>query len=212
MRLRDGSEIRPKATMRGLRTVAYAGSVLLCLLLLAGCSFPGSVKPTVKIGLSSPFEGLYRDMGYEALYGARLAVRERNAAGGVGQRFLVELVALNDFNEADKAVEQARKMAVDSQILGVLGGLSAETASLAGEYERLGLTYLTLSVDIIEEDALITVDADFAGRYAEQSGGAEPGRVAVWAYSTANHLMDAIDAVVRAGEQPSRSRVQGALE
>jgi hypothetical protein len=121
-------------------------------------------------------------------------------------------VALNDYNEADKAVEQARKMAVDPQILGVLGGLSAETASLAGEYERLGLTYLTLSVDIIEEDALITVDADFAGRYAEQSGGAEPGRVAVWAYSTANHLMDAIDAVVRAGEQPSRSRVQGALE
>lgn len=212
MRHRDGSGIRPRVTMRRLCAVACAGSVLLCLFLLAGCSFPGSVKPTVKIGLSAPFEGLYRDLGYEALYGARLAVRERNAAGGVGQRFLVELVALNDFNKADKAVEQARKMAVDPQILGVLGGLSAETASLAGEYERLGLTYLTPNFDIIEEDAVITVDADFAGRYAEQSGGAEPGPVAVWAYSTANHLMDAIDAVVRAGGQPSRSRVQGALE
>jgi ABC-type branched-subunit amino acid transport system substrate-binding protein len=198
--------------MHGLRTVAYAGSVLSCLLLLAGCSFPGSVKPTVKIGLSAPFEGLYRDLGYEALYGARLAVRERNAAGGVGQRFLVELVALNDFGEADKAVVQARKMAVDSQILGVLGGFFVEGASVAGEYERLGLTYLTPTVDITREDALVTVDADFESSYADQSGGAEPGPVAVWAYSTANRLLDAIDTVVRAGGQPSRSRVQSALK
>jgi hypothetical protein len=212
MRRRDGSGIRPKVPMCGLCTVACAGFVLLCLFLLAGCSFPGSVKPTVKIGLSAPFEGLYRDLGYEALYGARLAVRERNAAGGVGQRFLVELVALNDFDEPDKAVEQARKMAADPQILGVLGGLSAETASVAGEYERLGLTYLTPDLDIIEADALITVDADFVGRYVEQSGGAEPGPVAVWAYSTATCLLDAIDIVARAGGHPSRSRVQGVLE
>lgn len=212
MHHRDGGCTRPTAAGRGLGMVACVVSVLLCLVLLAGCSFPGSVKPTVKIGLSAPFEGLYRDLGYEALYGARLAVRERNAAGGVGQRFLVELVALNDFGEADKAVEQARKMAVDPQVLGVLGGFLAEAVSVAGEYERLGLIYLTPSVDITREDAAVTIDAGFAGRYAEQSGGAEPGSVAVWAYSTANHLLDAIDTVVRAGGQPSRSRVQSALK
>jgi hypothetical protein len=185
----------------GLRVVPAA----LCLLLVAACSFPGSVKPTVKIGLSAPFEGLYRDLGYEALYAVRLAVRERNADGGVGQRFLVELVALNDFNEADKAVEQARKMAVDPAVLGVLGGFSPETAVVAGEYEQLGLIFLLPGIDIIQDDAL-------GPSPGAQSGEAEPGPVALWAYSTANRLMDAIDAVARAGGYPTRSDVLDAIE
>ena len=44
------------------KVVGFVFSVVL----LAACSFPGSVKPTVKVGLSAPFEGLYRDLGYEA--------------------------------------------------------------------------------------------------------------------------------------------------
>ena len=89
-------------------------------LLVTACAFPGAVKPTVKLGLSAPFEGLYRGLGYEVLHAVQLAVRERNAAGGVDQRFLVEVVALNDYDEADRAVEQARKMTVDPGVLGVL--------------------------------------------------------------------------------------------
>jgi len=106
-------------------------SLAVCLLLLASCSFPGSVKPTVKIGLSAPFEGLYRDLGYEALHAVRLAVRQRNEAGGLCDRYVVELVALNDFNEPDEAAAQAREMAVDPGVMGVLGGWSAWTARAA---------------------------------------------------------------------------------
>jgi hypothetical protein len=190
----------------------YVVPAALCLLLVTACSFPGSVKPTVKIGLSAPFEGLYRDLGYEALYAVRMAVRERNASGGVGQRFLVELVALNDFNEADKAVEQARKMAVDPGVLGVLGGWSPQTAAVAGEYEQLGLVFLVPDFDIMEDDAAVASGGDFAARYEAQSGGAEPDSVAVWAYSAANRLMDGIDAVVRAGGYPIRSNVGEAIE
>jgi hypothetical protein len=196
----------------GLRIVPTA----LCLLLVTACSFPGSVKPTVKIGLSAPFEGQYRDLGYEALYAVRLAVRERNAGGGVGQRFLVELVALNDFNEADKAVEQARKMAVDPAVLGVIGGWSPETALAAGEYERLGLSFLTPDIDTRSGDILVAVDADSAAAFGPKldalSGDTETGPVAVWAYSSANRLMDAIDAAVRAGGRPTRADVGDALE
>jgi branched-chain amino acid transport system substrate-binding protein len=123
--------------------VRFAATLAACLL-LSSCAFPGSVKPTVKIGLSAPFEGLYRDLGYEVLYSVRLAVRERNAAGGVGGRYLVELVALNDFNEPREAALQAREMAVDPGVLAVIGGWSGETArQSAPEYERLGLPFLT---------------------------------------------------------------------
>ena len=194
--------------LRGLRVVP----ALVCLLLVAGCNFPGRVKPTVKIGLSAPFEGLYRDLGYEALHAVRMAVRERNADGGIGERFLVELVALNDLNEAEEAAEQARKMAVDPGVLGVLGGFSEETAGVAWDYDQLGLVYLVPSVDTTGELISVTVDTDFADRYASESGGAEAGAAAVWAHSAANQLMDAMEAVTRAEGQPTRSLLREALE
>jgi len=130
--------------------VRFAACLVACLL-LSSCVFPGSVKPTVKIGLSAPFEGLYRNLGYEVLYAVRLAVQERNAAGGVVGRYLVELVALNDFNEPQEAALQAYEMDVDPGVLGVIGGWSAETARQAApEYRRLGVSFLAAEGDPAE--------------------------------------------------------------
>jgi ABC-type branched-subunit amino acid transport system substrate-binding protein len=112
--------------------------------LLTACVPPGSVPRTVKIGVSAPFEGLYRDLGYEALYAVRLAVLQYNQAGGAGGQWLVELVALNDFNEVAEAVRQAGEMAADPDVLGVVGGLSPRTASPSIlEYERSGIPFIT---------------------------------------------------------------------
>ena len=214
MRRNGFGPARPSAA-RGARPVSrgllHGLGVGLCIVLLAACSGPGSVKPTVKIGLSAPFEGLHRDLGYEALHAVQLAVRERNTNGGVGQRYLVELVALNDLNESGKAVEQARKMAVDPGVLGVLGGLAQETALAASEYERLGLTFLVPHVDITVSGPPALADAGFAEHYAELSGGAAPGLAAVWAYSAANRLLDAVDAASHSDGPPTRSDVQSAM-
>jgi ABC-type branched-subunit amino acid transport system substrate-binding protein len=187
-------------------------SAAWCVVLLTSCSFPGSVRPTVKIGLSAPFEGLYRDLGYEALHAVRLAVRQRNEAGGVGGRYLVELVALNDFNEAGEAVVQARKMAVDAGVMGVLGGWSPVTAQAATpEYARLGLTFLSPEADVITEQPLMPAEAGFAADYGALSSGVSPGPVAIWAYSEANRLLDALEAAIQAEGHPSRTGVQEAL-
>jgi branched-chain amino acid transport system substrate-binding protein len=81
----------------------------LCVLLLlavGGCTVPASTKPIVKVGLVAPFEGLYRPLGYEVLYAVKLAIRERNASGGVAG-YMVELVALNDDNEPALAAQRA---------------------------------------------------------------------------------------------------------
>jgi ABC-type branched-subunit amino acid transport system substrate-binding protein len=179
-----------------------------CLLLLCSCALPGSVKPTVKIGLSAPFEGLDRDLGYEALYAVRLAVQQRNDTGGVGGRFLVELVALNDFNEPEEAIGQAREMAVDSDVLAVLGGWSPETAlAAAPEYQRLGLAFLTPETDGPQSDvgAQNVADVEFAAAYQAMSGGAPPGSIARWAYAATNHLLDVLDAAVQAGGRSDRT-------
>jgi branched-chain amino acid transport system substrate-binding protein len=103
---------------------------LLLSLSLLGCTLPRSTPPIVKIGMIAPFEGLYRPDGYAALYAVKLALRERNAAGGVAG-YGVMLVALNDDGDPKEAALQARKLAVDPDVVGVIGPLSRSTAAAA---------------------------------------------------------------------------------
>jgi ABC-type branched-subunit amino acid transport system substrate-binding protein len=187
--------------------------LVLCGSLIAGCSFPGSVPSTVKVGLSAPFEGLYRDLGYEALYAVRLAVQQRNDAGPLGGRYLVELVALNDFNESQEAMVQARKMGVDPDILGVLGGWSPQTArSAAAEYQRLGLAFLTPQAETAGWQESMPGDPAFIQNYQALSGGVPPGAVASWAYIAANRLLDAFEAAARLEGRPTRAGVSEILD
>jgi branched-chain amino acid transport system substrate-binding protein len=98
--------------------------------------------PTFKIGLVAPFEGLHRPLGYEALFGVKLALQERNLAGGV-QGYRVELVALNDFDDPAEAVSQAKALSADPDVLGVIGHLSAATMAVAGPvYHQAQLTLI----------------------------------------------------------------------
>ncbi len=125
--------------MTGLRPRLLAA---LCLAAfgLTGCL--AVTRPVVKIGLVAPFEGRYRAVGYEVIYAVRLAVREANTAGGVAG-YSVELVALDDAGDPDMAAEQARKLAVDPQVVGVLGHwLEATTLAAAPKYADAGLPVL----------------------------------------------------------------------
>ena len=125
-------------------TRALSLSVLFILgWLLSSCAGIGSTSPVVKIGLAAPFEGLHRHLGYDVLYAVKLAVRERNAAGGVSG-YMVELAALDDGNDPAQSLLQARKMIVDPAVMGVIGHFSDEVALAAlDEYHRAGLALIT---------------------------------------------------------------------
>lgn len=126
-----------------LRKVLTGWLCVLLLLAVGGCTIPGSIKPIVKVGLVAPFEGLYRPLGYEVLYAVKLAIRERNASGGVAG-YMVELVALNDDNQPAVAAQRAREMAVDPDVMGVIGHFSSPTTLAAlEEYRRAGLALVT---------------------------------------------------------------------
>lgn len=118
-------------------------SLVVCLLCgVAGCLPHLYAQPTVKIGLVAPFEGWFRPLGYEALHAVKLAVRERNEQGGV-EGYLVELVALNDDQDPESAAQRAREMAVDPDIVGVIGHFGEETTAAAlPVYEEEGLALI----------------------------------------------------------------------
>lgn len=115
------------------------------MLLAAALSISACIavtRPVVKIGLVAPFEGRYRDVGYEVTYAVRLALREANAQGGAGG-YSVELTALDDSGDAGQAIEQARKMATDPLVVGVIGDwLDPTTLNAAPTYAAEGLPLL----------------------------------------------------------------------
>ena len=94
--------------------------VMIGALAMGSCRMPGAIRPSVKIGLVAPFEGRYRYIGYDVIYGARLAAREINASGGVGG-YSVELVAYDDGADLAAASLCARKFAADDAVVGVVG-------------------------------------------------------------------------------------------
>lgn len=116
-------------------------SLLICLILfmLVGCQ---RVDPVVKVGLVAPFEGRHRDIGYDVIYSARLAVREINQAGGIeGTR--VALVALDDSGNPEYAQATARSLAIDPDVVAVVGHWLPETTDAAAPiYARDDLLFL----------------------------------------------------------------------
>jgi ABC-type branched-subunit amino acid transport system substrate-binding protein len=125
------------------------------LLVAALCS-PACVpvtRPVVKIGLVAPFEGRYRDVGYEVIYAVRLAVREANAAGGAAG-YGIELTALDDGGDPASAAEQARKLATDPHIAGVIGDwLDATTLNAAPVYAAAGIPFLATAATALPPGA-----------------------------------------------------------
>lgn len=115
--------------MRGMIRHWAVLAVVMLTGLLAAC-VPTGAPRTLKIGLVAPFEGLHRPLGYEALFGVKLALQERNKAGGVNG-YRVELVALNDFDDPLEAQRQAKALAADPDVMGVIGHLSADTTAAA---------------------------------------------------------------------------------
>jgi branched-chain amino acid transport system substrate-binding protein len=105
-----------------------AGGVLLaCLLGLlvagaaAGCT---SVRPTIKIGVLAPFEGLYRRSGYAALDAVRAAIADYPYA----EAGILPL-ALDDGGQPQQALRSAQKLVADQRVQAVVGPLSPALAA-----------------------------------------------------------------------------------
>jgi ABC-type branched-subunit amino acid transport system substrate-binding protein len=134
---------------RRARYNAQFSILKLCLVNCALCilftACVPSTRPTIKISLVAPFEGRYREIGEEIIYAVRLAVREANEAGGVGG-YSIELMAYDDGGNPAQAEEQARKLATDPQVIGVVGNwLEATTAAAAPALADSGIPYLATS-------------------------------------------------------------------
>jgi ABC-type branched-subunit amino acid transport system substrate-binding protein len=110
---------------------------------LSACAVP---RPTIKIALVAPFEGRFREVGYDAFPAMRLALRQQIEAGGVGN-YEVEFVAYNDNADPAFAERVAHNVVYDASVVAVIGNLRADTTRAAQPvYSAAGLALVALAV------------------------------------------------------------------
>ncbi|BCX04146.1 MAG: hypothetical protein KatS3mg053_2084 [Candidatus Roseilinea sp.] len=124
------------------------------LVVLTACAAP---RPVVKIALVAPFEGRLRQVGYAAFPALRLAIRDRIATGGAGSVH-VTFIAYNDDGDPATAARIARNVALDPEVVGVIGHLVPSTTLAAlPVYTQAGLPVLAPSVpaNVLPRDPLV---------------------------------------------------------
>jgi len=85
-------------------------SALVVLLGACGRTQTGEV---MRIGLLAPFEGRYREVGYDAYYAAKLALQDYGKTD-------VELVAVDDGGDVERAIDRAYALAGDPFVKAVI--------------------------------------------------------------------------------------------
>jgi branched-chain amino acid transport system substrate-binding protein len=92
---------------------------------------PGIGDSTITLGMSAPVSGPNGAYGKEMKEGAQAYFAQLNAAGGIGGK-KIELIALDDGYETDKAVANTRKLINDNKVFALMAfyGSSPTTESM----------------------------------------------------------------------------------
>ncbi len=137
------------------RSTFYILQWLLPVVLLLTACLPPSMPRVIKIGLVAPFEGRYRYVGYDAIYAARLAVREINTAGGVAG-WVLELVAYDDRADPEMARTAARNLVADPDVVAVIGHYrAASTDAASAVYDEAEMPLLVVGTWLTPTDASV---------------------------------------------------------
>ncbi|MEW5866656.1 MAG: branched-chain amino acid ABC transporter substrate-binding protein [Bacillota bacterium] len=132
---------------RTMKVTNVASALILTVLVTCvgmGVTF-GKELPPVRIGAAGPFTGDLSKIGLDSLNAIQMAVDEANAEGGVNGR-KVEVVVADDAADPSKAILVAEKLAMDKNVLGVVGPMNSSTVNAAlPTYQRAGLVLISQS-------------------------------------------------------------------
>ena len=167
----------------------------------------------MKIGLVAPFEGRNREVGYDVIYSARLAIRQANQMRDPGDVRLA-LVAVDDFGDPFMARQSAAAMAIDPGIVAVIGHWLPETTAAAQPlYEANALPFISAGDDPFGVTDPTRLDEQFRRDYAEVTPFDEvAGPYAGAAYDSTQLIIAALSAIEEEGQEINRVSVGQALE
>ena len=122
--------------------VHFKSRQLVAALAVCSAFAAPSAFADIKIGFNAPLTGFAAFDGNSALVGAKLAVSDANAQGGINGEKL-ELVVYDDQASAKEATPVATKLVEEDQVVGaVSGSYSAATRATAGIFQSAGVPYV----------------------------------------------------------------------
>lgn len=115
----------------------------ILILVLAGCSNPSN-NPVIKIGCAAPLTGDQAQMGIDNCSGVRLAVDQANAKGEIIPGYKLAAVSLDDQHNPAQAVNIAKKLVADPEVIGVIGHFNSScTKPASAIYYEAGMVQIT---------------------------------------------------------------------
>ena len=119
------------------------GICALAVCLVVGLSGMATAADTIKIGFHAPLTGFAASDGKSSTEGAKLAVNQVNAAGGVLGKQL-ELVIYDDQAKPAQSIPIANKLiGQDKVVVGISGSYSGATRSAAGVFQEAKIPYIS---------------------------------------------------------------------
>ncbi len=100
---------------------------LLASLLVFGLALPASAADSLKLAITGPFSGGSAPMGTSMRDGAKLAISEINAAGGVqvgGGKLKIEVIERDDEAKNERGALIAQELAAMPDLSGVIGSVN----------------------------------------------------------------------------------------
>ncbi len=127
------------ATRAGRRRLLAAAGAVAGYAALTGIARRQRSPRLYRIGLAAPFEGFFRNDGYDALAACRAVVAQWDAEFSA-LNVRLQVWAVDDGNDPDVAVRRAMELAGDPLVVAVIGHLTPETsAAAAPTYHDAGL-------------------------------------------------------------------------
>ena len=104
--------------------LSVAAGLIACLLSAGATQAQGVTRTTILIGQSGPLSGANKEFGEDIRDGALAYFSAVNAAGGINRRKL-ELITIDDANDAQRSGENGRVLIEEKGVLAVFGYASA---------------------------------------------------------------------------------------
>ena len=113
--------------MKVKKMFTYVLVALMCLTLLVGCSPKAPTAPAaevIKIGGNFELTGGVAEFGKKGENGAKLAIKEANAAGGV-LGLQIEYIGADNKSEAGESTAATTKLVTQDKVVGIIGPMTS---------------------------------------------------------------------------------------